>query len=132
MTLELILVSQVRSNKLFKSITAHIDNNPLVVSRYEIDTGIKITTNIGSNLSNLPSVDDAYYYFVEDLTVHEHSELNIEDITAFLLANSDKCINDSVLSKGQGVSDMSLIMFEFIMGNITGRGIVNRIVDTFP
>lgn len=129
MTRELILVSQLKSTQLFKSITAHILNNPLIVSRYATDTGIKIDTQQGHNLTSLLSISNASYYFIADLSVHEHNQLVPEDIVAFLLANSDKCLNDIILSANPKHNEMSIVLFEFIIGRSYHK---THVISTFP
>lgn len=135
---ELIFVSQVKSASLYKSLAAHLENNPLIVSRYDTKTGLKIETRVGSNISDLPSILTASYYFISDLRVHEKSKLDSEDITAFLLAYSDRCVNNIVLSGRDDYEAISLVMFEFMMGNVTNTGlfpndgIFTNLIDTFP
>jgi hypothetical protein len=133
MSANLILVSQRTSDKLWKSLPSHIENNPLIMTQFDMKTGSRIYTSIGTNLSALIPTDRASYYFIRDLSVHEQSKLDPEDITAFLLANSDRCLNTiSLRGSVPEPSDMGVILFEFILRNATGRNVASKVIDTFP
>lgn len=111
---EIIFVSKIASDKLFKSPIAHIDNNPLVISRYNPRSGKQIDTKTGNDLSKLVSTEHADYYFVQDRSIHDLTQLDPVDITRFVLANSDKCLNRWCESdKG-----INLVLFDFIMEHI--------------
>ena len=116
MSREFILVSRVESDQLFKSPKAHIDNNPLIISRYNPKSGKRIDTKIGNDLTKLVSIDHADYYFVQDRSVHAHTQLDPADITHFVLANSHKGLNRFCHTGiAQGIQ---YLLFDFIMENV--------------
>jgi hypothetical protein len=132
---ELIIVSKVVSTELFKSMSAHIDNNPLMISRFDYNTGFRISTNMGSDLSQLVSMQQADYYFVRDLTVHQ-ADLRPADIVVFVLKNAHLCINHS--NRYEAHSGIGLILFDYIVNNLSGPGFGTGFlhnlptIDTFP
>ena len=128
---ELIIVSKLVSNELFKSIGDHVDNNPLMISRFEYDTGVRISTTKGSDLSQLVSMQHADYYFVRDLTVHQ-GDLHPQDITAFMLNNAHLCINHNNCYEAH--SGIRLVLFDYIVNNLSGPGSLHNlpVIDTFP
>lgn len=116
MSREFILVSRVESSQLFKCPKTHIDNNPLIISRYNPKSGKRIDTKIGNDLTKLVSIDHADYYFVQDRSVHNYTQLDPADITHFVLANSHKCLNR--FCHDEIVHNISYMLFDFIMENV--------------
>lgn len=128
---EIIFVSKIHSKELYKSPKAHIDNNPLIMSRFNPRSGKRIGTSIGNNLSNLVSKDHADYYYIVDLSIHDHEKLDPADITAFLLAYSDKVLNKSRYSNKADDVDIALILFDFIMDGMSMGELENRKIPNF-
>ncbi len=127
---EIIFVSKMQSDKLYKDIRSHIDNNPLIISRFNPRSGKHIGTSIGNNLSNLVSGEHADYYFIVDLAVHELTQLDPQDITAFVLANAHKSLN--TFSESNVKQDISLVLFDFIMDSMVIHQLDIRKIKSFP
>lgn len=103
----------MQSDELFKSPKAHFDNNPLIISRFNPRSGKHIDTRIGNDLSKIVSADHADYYYIADHSVHDCTMLDPADITAFVLANSHKALNNATLM-GDPI-DLPLVLFDIIM-----------------
>lgn len=128
---EIIFVSKIRSEELFKCPKAYMDNNPLIVTRFNLASGKRIGTRVGNDLSKLVSTDHADYYYIEDLDVHDCEKLEPEDITAFLLANSGKSIN-ALANKGDIFKgDIKLIVFDFLLDESSLTDIEKRKIKSF-
>jgi hypothetical protein len=113
---EIIFVSKIYSQELYKSPKAHIDNNPLIITRFNPRSGKRIATATGNNLSKVVSAEHADYYYIIDLSVHEHAQLDPADITAFVLANSHKCLNRIIENHNWNIG---YILFDFVMDGVS-------------
>lgn len=131
MNKEFILVSKHASDKLFKNITDHIDNNPLVIARYNPRTGKRIDIKVGNNLSNLVSLKNGEYYYIDDVTVTDCQQLNPEEISTFLLANASRSLNVQAARYNDMRSDISSILFECIVGSFLYSK-SEYVIKTFP
>lgn len=127
---EIIFVSRIESNELFKCPKAHMDNNPLIISRFNPSSGKKIGTRVGNDLSKLVSVNNADYFYIEDLSVHNEECLSPADITAFFLAYSHKSLNN-IISSSIHFTDLSLVLFEFLISKNDFSDINKRKIKSF-